>query len=81
MWAKATKCPKCGGGLSYEAIGSYGDIYKISQNTGIPTKKRERRVHYEHGDEMVYYLNCSENYDFKWHEDALVICIREEDDD
>lgn len=58
-------CPICGGSLCFEAVGSYGDCFKIDKRTGRLCKKKFRRVHYAHGDFMVYCLSCSHNFEFK----------------
>ena len=42
MWVKAIKCLKCGGRLTYETIGSYGDLYDIDVRTGKPCKTRKK---------------------------------------
>lgn len=64
MWVKAIKCLKCGGRLTYETIGSYGDLYDIDIRTGKPCKTRKKRIHYEHDDIMIYCSQCGNNYDF-----------------
>lgn len=66
MWVIAKICPYCKEQLTFEAIGSYGDLYKINKRNGKVTKKRMRRVHYEHsGDFMVYCSKCGRNYDYR----------------
>lgn len=70
MWIKASKCPRCSGRLTFEAIGSYGDLFDIDVRTGKPCKTRKKRIYYEHGDIMIYCPRCGNNYDFKQnHED------------
>lgn len=67
---KTTKCPTCGGHLVYEECGTYGDCFKINKRTGKVSKERFRRVHYEHGDSMLYCLKCGSNFDFKLNADG-----------
>ena len=57
--SEKNKCPKCGGRLVAEYIGSYGDVYVLKKN-GKPYKRKMKRFIYENdGQEpMVYCLDC-----------------------
>ena len=51
-------CPICGGKLLVEAIGNYGDVYRLKAN-GEMSKKRIKRFVYEtSGQYMVYCEDC-----------------------
>ena len=57
------KCPECGGCLLIEAIGNYGDVYRMKAN-GEMSKKRIKRCIYEtSGDYMIYCENCGNTVD------------------
>ena len=73
-------CPICRGQLTYETIGSYGDLYRVGKTTGKPAKKRFSRQHYECCDgEMLYCLECGENFEFKWVQGVLFLSYNEEE--
>ncbi len=71
------QCPNCGSKLSYESVGSYGDIYDINSRNGMVCAKRRARVHYEHGDAMVYCRNCGTSYDFKVSPEGRIVILEE----
>ena len=79
MYIRASKCPKCWGKLTYEDIGTYGDIHSISVKTGKPLK-RERRCHYEHDSDgsMVYCLACGINFNWRMNDGVIFIEVNEE---
>ena len=56
-------CQHCGGKLLIEAIGSYGDVYRMLQN-GEVSRRRIKRYTYEHsGDYMIYCEKCGNSVD------------------
>ena len=56
-------CPKCGGKLLIEAIGNYGDIYRMRAD-GEMSKRRIKRVIYGGtGDYIIYCEQCSITFD------------------
>ena len=56
-------CPDCGGKLLIEAIGSYGDVYRMKSDGKI-SKKRIRRFIYEgSGEYLIYCENCKNIFD------------------
>ena len=57
-------CPKCGGRLVAECIGSYGDVYPLNKK-GEPRKRRLKRNIYEHDgdDPMIYCMDCGRGYE------------------
>ena len=58
-------CPKCGGKLLIEAVGNYGDVYRMKKN-GEMSKVRVRRFIYEcSGDYMIYCEDCGNTVDAK----------------
>lgn len=67
---KKVVCPKCGGNLVYEAIGSYGQLYHVCKNGKIG--RQLKVIKYEgSGDAMLYCLDCGTNYDFRLTQDGV----------
>lgn len=58
------KCPKCGGRLVAEYIGSYGDVFLLNSK-GEPYKYRLKRHIYEHDGcpPMIYCIDCGRAYE------------------
>ena len=55
-------CPKCGGKIVAEAVGSYGILYYIRKDGTLGRKLREAK--YECTGEWLYYCPvCGTNYD------------------
>ena len=75
------KCPKCGGSLIFEAIGLYGDCFKVNKRTGKVCEKRYKRYHYEHEDYMLYCLSCRTTFNYKETEEGQFIIFGGEEDD
>ena len=58
-------CPECGGKLLIEALGTYGDVYRMNKN-GDMSKARVKRVIYESsGDFLIYCEDCGNAVDEK----------------
>lgn len=58
-------CQECGGKLLIEAVGNYGDVYRMKKN-GEMSKVRIRRCIYEtSGDYMIYCEKCGNSVDVK----------------
>lgn len=56
-------CPECGGRLLIEAVGNYGDVFRMKRN-GEMYKRPIRRYIYEYsGDFMVYCENCKKIFE------------------
>ena len=56
-------CPDCGGKLLIEAIGNYGDIYRMRAD-GEMSKRRMKRVVYEGTEQyMIYCERCRNTFD------------------
>ena len=51
-------CPVCGGKLLIEAVGNYGDVYRMKKNGEMSTKRIRRCVYETSGDYMVYCEDC-----------------------
>jgi len=64
MTETKNKCPKCGGHLVAEYIGSYGDVFLLNSK-GEPYKNRLKRHIYEHDGEppMIYCNDCGRGYE------------------
>lgn len=80
MYIRASKCPRCGGKIAYEAMGNYGDIHPISVKTG-KLLKRERRCHYEHdyNGSLVYCLACRISFNWRMDDEVIFIEVNEEE--
>ena len=62
MSEKRNICPECGGRLLIEAVGAYGDVYRMRAN-GEMGKVRLRRTIYETtGEYLIYCEKCGKNY-------------------
>lgn len=58
-------CPKCGGRLLIEAIGNYGDVYRMKAD-GEMSKVRLRRTIYAGTDSyLIYCEDCRETFDIE----------------
>lgn len=56
------KCTKCGGSLLIEAVGKYGDVYRLKRDGKIG-ETRIRTHKYEHtGEYLVYCCRCGQTY-------------------
>ena len=65
MNAARNICPKCGEKLLIEAVGNYGDIYRMRAD-GEMSKRRIKRIVYEGTDGyMIYCEQCRETFDTK----------------
>lgn len=70
-------CPKCGGSLVIEYVGTYGTIYHIRQDGTIG--RRLRSAKYEHsGDYMVYCQNCGAGLDGRFLDGKFVAYVEDE---
>ena len=54
-------CPVCGGKLLIEAVGNYGDVYRMKKN-GKMSKTRLRRFIYENSGEYMVYRKISRGH-------------------
>jgi len=79
MEIRASRCPKCKGRLTFETVGSYGDLFDVNIITGKPSERRRHRRHYEHDDCMVYCQRCGTNYEFVQKKEVIYLkCEQEE---
>ena len=68
--AKRNICPKCGGRIVAEALGSYGAIFYLKQDGSVGRRLREKK--YDHDGDWLYYCEeCGENY-----EEKNILCTR-----
>ena len=51
-------CPECGGKLLIEAVGNYGDVFRMKKNGEMSRKRIRRHIYETSGDFMVYCEDC-----------------------
>ena len=56
-------CPECGGKLLIEAVGNYGDVYRMKENGEMSKKRIRRRIYENSGDYMIYCEECGSTVD------------------
>ena len=58
------RCPKCGGRLVAEFLGSYGDVHLMKKD-GTAQKQRMKRIIYETDGNppMIYCIDCGEGFE------------------
>ena len=62
MSEKKNICPECGGRLLIEAVGTYGDVYRMKAN-GEMGKVRLRQSVYEATEGyLIYCEKCGRNF-------------------
>lgn len=62
-------CPECGGKLLIEAVGTFGDIYRMKKNGEMSKRRIARRIYDTTGGYLVYCGKCgaqmeAEDYGF-----------------
>lgn len=56
-------CPECGGRLLIEAIGNYGDVYRMKADEEMSKTRIRRHIYETSGDFLIYCEDCGNSVD------------------
>jgi len=56
-------CPECGGKLLIEAVGNYGDVFRMKKNGEMSKKRIRRHIYESSGDFMIFCEECGNTVD------------------